>query len=264
MNERPPWAPADGPVRVEVLEAGAVWRATLATPKANILDIPKIELLIGLFEHAREAPSLRAVLLEADGPHFSFGASVEEHLPGTVEKMIPMFGLLFDRMLDAAVTTVAAVRGQCLGGGLELASFCHRVVAAPDAKFGQPEIVLGVFAPVASVFLPERIGRGAAEAMLLSGASVDAADALRLGLIDAIADDPADAALSWVRMHLLSKSASSLRFAVRAARDGMARRFREERRAAERVYLDELMRTADAREGLAAFLDKRTPAWRDA
>jgi cyclohexa-1,5-dienecarbonyl-CoA hydratase len=252
------------PVRVERLDGGAIWRATLATPKANILDIPKIEFLTELFERARESASLKAVLLEADGPHFSFGASVEEHLPGTVETMIPMFGLLFDRMLDAAVPTVAAVRGQCLGGGLELASFCHRVVAATDARFGQPEIMLGVFAPVASVFLPERIGRGAAEAMLLGGASVDAAEALALGLVDQIADDPADAALAWVRMHLLGKSASSLRFAVRAARDGMARRFRSERRAAERVYLDDLMQSADALEGLRAFLEKRKPAWRDA
>lgn len=251
-------------VRLETLEGGAVWRATLATPKANILDLAKIERLTEIFERARAEAGLKAVLVGADGPHFSFGAGVADHLPGTVESMIPMFGLLFDRMLDASVAVVAAVRGQCVGGGLELASFAHRVVAAPDAKLGQPEILLGVFAPVASVFLPERIGRGAAEAMLLSGASVGADEALRTGLVDEVAGDPDEAALAWIRTHLLPKSASTLRFAVRAAREGMARRFRSERRAVEGFYLDELMKTHDALEGLHAFLEKRKPAWRDA
>lgn len=253
-----------GGVRFETLEGGAVWRVTLATPKANILDVAKLERLTQIFERARGEAGVKAVLIGADGPHFSFGASVEEHLPGTVEGMIPAFGILFDKMLDASVATVAAVRGQCVGGGLELASFCHRVVAAPDAKLGQPEILLGVFAPVASVFLPERIGRGAAEAMLLSGASVGAEEALRIGLVDEVADDPDDAALGWIRTHLLPKSASSLRFAVRAAREAMARRFRNERQDAERFYLDEMMKTHDALEGLHAFLERRKPAWRDA
>ncbi len=253
-----------GGVRLETLEGGAVWRVTLATPKANILDLPKIERLTEIFERARAEAGLKAVLIGADGPHFSFGASVAEHLPGTVEGMIPAFGLLFDRMLDASVAVVAAVRGQCVGGGLELASFAHRVVAAPDAKLGQPEILLGVFAPVASVFLPERIRRGAAEAMLLSGVSVGADEALRIGLVDEVAGDPDEAALGWIRTQLLPKSASSLRFAVRAAREGMARRFRSERKEAERFYLDELMKTHDALEGLHAFLEKRKPAWRDA
>jgi cyclohexa-1,5-dienecarbonyl-CoA hydratase len=254
----------NGGVRREALEGGAVWRVILATPKANILDLPKIERLTEIFESARGEAALKAVLIGADGPHFSFGASVEEHLPGTVEGMIPAFGILFDRMLDASVAVVAAVRGQCVGGGLELASFAHRVVAAPDAKLGQPEILLGVFAPVASVFLPERIGRGAAEGMLLSGASVGADEALRIGLVDEVADDPDEAALGWIRTHLLPKSASSLRFAVRAAREGMAMRFRTERLDVERFYLAELMKTDDALEGLHAFLEKRKPAWRDA
>jgi cyclohexa-1,5-dienecarbonyl-CoA hydratase len=251
-------------VRIEIVDDGALWRVRLATPKANILDIPKIERLTSLFERARNEPDLKAIVLEAEGPHFSFGASVEEHLPGTVETMIPMFGLLFDRMLDASVVTLAAVRGQCLGGGLELASFCHRVFAAPDAKFGQPEIALGVFAPVASVFLPERIGRGAAEALLLGGESVDAQEALRIGLVDVVTDSPEEAAFSWARDRLLPKSASSLRYAVRAAREGLSKRFRGERRTVERVYLEDLMKSEDALEGLKAFLEKRKPEWRNA
>lgn len=252
------------PIRLEVFEDGRLWRVVLATPKANILDGTKIEMLTGLFERARRETRLHGILLDADGPHFSFGASVEEHLPGRVAAMIPTFGHLFDRILQAAVPMVAAVRGQCLGGGLELASFCHRVVAAPDASLGQPEIALGVFAPVASVFLPSRMGRGAAEGLLLSGASLAAAEAHRVGLVDDIAEDPTAAALGWMRTHLLGKSASSLRFAVRAARIGLAARFRAEREAVERMYLEDLMDTRDAAEGIAAFLGKRQPEWVDA
>jgi len=254
----------DGPVRVESTDDGAIWRVRLATPKANILDMEKSERLGRIFERAREEAGLRAIVLEGEGPHFSFGASVEEHLPGRFEEMIPGFHRLFDRMLNASVVTLAAVRGQCLGGGLELVSFCNRVFAAPDAKLGQPEIVLGVFAPVASVMLAERVGRGAAEDLCLSGRSISAAEALRIGLVDAIADDPAEAALGYAREHLLPRSASSLRLAVRAVRAGFARRFREDLAEVERLYLDELMATKDAREGLQAFVEKRRPAWSDA
>jgi cyclohexa-1,5-dienecarbonyl-CoA hydratase len=255
---------SEGPLRVEPLENGALWRVTLATPKANILDTEKIDRLLRVFAMARETPSLKAIVIEGEGPHFSFGASVEEHLPGSYEKMIPSFHAMFDRMLEASVVTLAVVRGQCLGGGLELVALCNRIFAAPDAKLGQPEIVLGVFPPVASVALAERVGRGAAEDLCLSGRIVPADEARRIGLVDEIAEDPAEAALAYARAWLLPRSASSLRLALRAARAGFARRFREELRVVEDLYLQELMATADAKEGLAAFIERRDPVWRDA
>ena len=253
----------EGPVRLETLEDGALWRLVLATPKANVLDAAKIAALTHAFQRARDAAPLRAILIEAEGPHFSFGASVEEHLPETCEAMLTSFHGMFDTALETAVPLLVAVQGQCLGGALELASFCNRVFAAPDAKLGQPEISLGVIAPVASVVLAERMGRGAAEDLCLSGRSIDASEALRLGLVDEIAEDPRAAALAYAREHLLPKSASSLRFAVRAARLGFARRLRHQLRDLESLYLDELMNTADAVEGLRAFLEKRRPEWRD-
>ena len=250
-------------VRVESLEDGALWRVCLATPRANILDTTKIELLDSIFERAARERRLKAVLLDADGPSFSFGASVEEHLPGKFEILIPRFHALLGRMLDASVVTLCAVRGQCLGGGLELASFCHRIFAAPGAQLGQPEIVLGVFAPVASVLLAGRIGRGRAEELCLGGGSLDAAEALRIGLVDELAEDPTAAARAWFRERLLPRSASSLRFAVRAVRQGFARRFREDLERVESLYKSELMATHDAVEGLRAFLEKREAAWSD-
>jgi cyclohexa-1,5-dienecarbonyl-CoA hydratase len=249
------------PVRVQELEEGAVWQVSLATPKANILDMEKSELLSSIFARAAQAQELKAILIEGQGPHFSFGASVPEHLPGKCEPMIRGFHRLFHQMLDSGVTTLAAVRGQCLGGGLELAGFCNRVFASPDAKLGQPEIVLGVFAPVASVTLVERVGRGRAEDLCLSGRTISADEAARIGLVDEIAEDPTEAALGYAREYLLPRSASSLRMAVRAVRAGFAARFRADLAEVERIYLDELMSTTDAVEGLQAFLDKRSPAW---
>ena len=251
-------------VRLEQLDDGAVWRVVLNTPKANILDMEKTEQLCSIFDRARHEKQLKAIVIEGQGPHFSFGASVEEHLPDKVEAMLRGFHRLFHVMLEASVPTLAVVRGQCLGGGLELVSFCNRIFASPDAKLGQPEMMLGVFAPVASVVLSERIGRGHAEDLCLSGRSLTAEQALATGLVDEIADDPGEAALAYVREHLLPKSASSLRMAVRAVRSGFAQRFKAELAAVERLYLDELMATADANEGLAAFIEKRKPSWSDA
>jgi cyclohexa-1,5-dienecarbonyl-CoA hydratase len=251
-------------VRREELEGGALLRVVLATPKANIIDIEKTEQLCSIVADAARDRHVKAIVIGADGPHFSFGASVEEHLPAKLEPMLRGFHRLFHLLLEANIVTLAAVRGQCLGGGLELAAFCNRLFAAPGARLGQPEIVLGVFAPVASVALVERVGRSRAEDLCLSGRSLTADEAQRIGLVDEIADDPDEAALAYAREHLLPRSASSLRLALRATRVGYAERFRIELAEVERLYLEELMSTADATEGLEAFLEKRSPSWSDA
>ncbi len=250
-------------VVMQALEHGAVWRVTLATPKANLLDIEMSAQLSSIFDRAREARALKAILIEGRGAHFSYGASVQEHLPGKCEAMLHGFHRLFYQLLELNVVTLAAVRGQCLGAGLELAAFCHRVFASPDARLGQPEIALGVLAPVASVALAERVGRSPAEDLCLSGRSIAAEQALVIGLVDEIAEDPAEAALGYAREFLLPRSASSLRIAARAIRSGYARRFREELAEIERLYLEDLMSTKDAVEGLEAFLEKRDPSWSD-
>jgi cyclohexa-1,5-dienecarbonyl-CoA hydratase len=162
------------------------------------------------------------------------------------------------------VVTLAAVSGQCLGGGMELAIFCNRLFASPGAVLGQPEIILGVIAPVASVILADRVGRSRAENLLLTGGSMNAADGLAIGLVDELTDDPGGAALEYAEEHLLPKSASSLRFAVYAARAGFEERFRKELAEVERLFLEELIATDDAQEGLNAFLEKRQAEWKNA
>lgn len=249
------------PLRVEVEEDGALLRLTLDRPKGNIIDTEMVEAIRAELSCARTKPALRAVLFSGEGKHFSFGASVEEHQVEQVGEMLPTFHALFRDLLDSNLVLLAAVRGQCLGGGLELASFCHRVFADPNARLGQPEIQLGVLAPVASLVLPLRCGQAAADDLLLSGRSVTAEEALGLGLIDELAEDPIAAALTWHRENLASKSAVALRHAVRAGRTAWRRTFLEELPHLERYYLDSLMATQDAREGIASFLEKRKPNW---
>jgi cyclohexa-1,5-dienecarbonyl-CoA hydratase len=252
-----------GPVAVERLDGGALWRVTIGGSKGNVLDAALMDALTRVFRDAAAAPDLRAICLEGRGAHFSFGASVPEHLPDRVAGMLRRFDDLLKALLDCHVAVIAVVRGQCLGGGLELVTLCHRIVAARDAKFGQPEIVLGVFAPVASIALTDRIGRGHAEDLCLSGRSITADEAFHMGLVNEVTDgDPMVVAEAYAREHLLPKSASSLRLAVQAARAGLVARLDRDLPIVERLYLDRLMATSDAVEGLQAFLEKRPPAWR--
>jgi cyclohexa-1,5-dienecarbonyl-CoA hydratase len=251
----------DSPLKAWLERDGALLRLRLARPKANLIDAAMIEALHQALVHYRRHVMLRGVLLDAEGAHFSFGASVEEHLADRCAGMLQsLHGLLLE-LLDFPVPVAVAVQGQCLGGGLEVALACGPIFAAPGAQFGQPEIKLGVFAPAASVLLPYRVNQPAAEDLLLTGRSVPAPEALALGLVQAVADDPQAAALAWFEQHLQGKSAAALACALVAAREPMRRQVRERLAEVERLYLDWLMRTHDANEGLAAFLEKRQPEW---
>jgi cyclohexa-1,5-dienecarbonyl-CoA hydratase len=248
-------------VHVEHLDSGAIWRVTFGASKGNVLNAALVTELTAVFRRAARERDLKAIVLEGQGRHFSFGTSVEEHLPAQAASMLHGFHNLFRAMFDASVVTIAVVRGACLGGGLELATACHRIYATSDANLGQPEIALGVFAPVASILLTERVGRARAEDLLFTGRTIDGDAALRIGLVDDLSVDPFAQALEYARDRLLGQSASTLRFAVRAARGGLIDRFNQEISRLEHQYLDTLMRTKDASEGLNAFLEKRKPAW---
>ncbi len=253
----------DSPLKVWRERDGKLLRLRLARPKANIVDAAMIVALDEALHAAHADHGLRGVLIDHEGPHFSFGASVQEHLPGQCAAMLKTLHKLVMRMLDYPVPILVAMRGQVLGGGLEVVSAGHLFFASPDARLGQPEIQLAVFPPAASCLLPERVGIAQAEDLIYSGRSITAEEALRIGLINAVADDPEAAALTYFDEHLLPRSASSLRLAVRAARGDMVERVRAKLTHVEAMYLDELMNTHDAVEGLNAFLEKRAPVWED-
>ena len=164
-------------------------------------------------------------------------------------------------MLEFPAPILVAVRGQCLGGGLELALAGSRIWATPDAQLGQPEMKLGVFAPAASCLLPYRVSQGVAEDLLLSGRSVGGEEAKAIGLVEALAADPEAAALAYFDAHFAPKSAAVLGCALTAARGPLLAELRRRIAEVERLYLDTLMKTRDANEGLAAFLAKRNPQW---
>ncbi|NOX73711.1 MAG: cyclohexa-1,5-dienecarbonyl-CoA hydratase [Alphaproteobacteria bacterium] len=246
---------------ISLTRDGALLRLVLNRPKANIVDAEMIAALdTALADHAG-LPDLKAVLLSAAGPHFSFGASVEEHLPESCAAMLAALHALVTRMLKYPVPVLVAINGQCLGGGLELAMAGHTLFAHPDAALGQPEMMLGVFAPAASCLMPERMGQSKAEDLLYSGRSILGVEAVETGLVDAIADDPEAAALAYFDDHLAPKSAAALRCAVKAARLGYVKRMTKKLCKVEKLYLNELMSTRDAVEGLTAFLAKRQPKW---
>jgi len=249
------------PLKVWLEADGRLLRLRLARPKANLVDAAMIAALDAALVTHLERPVLSAVLLDAEGPNFSFGASVEEHLPGACAAMLGSLHGLLGRMLESTVPILVAVHGRCLGGGLELALAGHLLFVTPEAELGQPEIRLGVFAPAASCLLPELIGPQRAFDLLISGRSISGTEAAALGLAVAASTDPQQAALDYFQQHLQPKSAQSLRHAVRAARQELAGRIRTRVAAVERLYLDDLMRTHDAVEGLSAFIDKRTARW---
>ena len=251
----------ESPLRDRLEGDGALLHLTLARPKANLVDAAMIAALHGAFVAYRGHPGLRGVLLGAEGPHFSFGASVEEHLPDQCAAMLASLHALILAMLEFPAPILVAVRGQCLGGGLEVALAGGPIFSAPDAQLGQPEMKLGVFAPAASCLLPYHVGQLAAEDLLFSGRSVSGDEALAMGLVQFVATDPEAAALAYFEAHLANKSAASLACALAAARGAMIRDVRHRLGEAERLYIDRLMQTRDANEGLVAFLAKRKPHW---
>jgi len=255
-------APSSDPrLVVEPLDDGRILRLRVDAPPGNVLDLALVKALRAAVAGPAGSPRLHALLLTAGGKDFSFGASIQDHLPERVGPFLREFHQLFRDLIERSLPLVAAVRGRCLGGGLELAAFAQRLVVAPDAELGQPEIELGVFAPIASLVLPWRVRGGASDELLLTGRRVAAGEAKAIGLVDEVAADPEEAALAWIRGHLLSKSASSLRYAAAAARTRFHRAIVELLDHVERLYLGDLMHTPDAVEGVRAFLEKRAPRY---
>lgn len=237
-------------------------RITLDAPPLNILDIEMLGELRDAFRALR--PESGLVVIDAAGDRaFSAGASVQDHLGDRVETMLELFHDCF-RILDRSqFVSIALAKGVALGGGCELAMGCDLVLASDRARFGQPEINLGVFPPVAawqlSRQLPPRLGLE----LLLTGEPIDATRASQLGLVNAVFPfEEFDAqSAAWIAK-LQRQSPSSLRFAKKAFRLGQPDDFPARLAAIEKMYLDELMKSNDANEGLAAFVAKRTPEWK--
>ncbi len=232
--------------------------------KGNVLDYVMMEELQALFDEFKNKPQLKLITFEGEGKHFSFGASVEEHQKEFAEAMLKGFHRLFFSLRDLAIPTAAKVSGQCLGGGMELALMCNFIFADKTAMFGQPEIILGVFPPPASIILPEKIGLAQAEALVLTGKSISANEAKSIGLVNHVSDDKTNLNSwidEWIVEYILPKSASSLRYGVKAVRAKFNHVLSNFLPQLETQYLQQLMQSHDANEGIASFIEKRKPVW---
>jgi len=242
---------------------GQILTLTLNAPKGNVLDREMMSELICAIKEYGSAPSVKALIFRGEGEHFSFGASVAEHQKESVALMLATFHDLFKTLITFSKPTFAVVRGQCLGGGLELAAFCNWIFASEEAKFGQPEINLAVFPPVASLILPHLVGQSAADDLVLSGRSITAPEATQIGLVYFVSADPQAALDEFLAKHILPKSAIALQFAAKASRYEMHQAILKNIEALEKMYVQELMETDDANEGIKAFMEKRKPVWKN-
>ncbi len=252
--------------RLEFEHDGQIARIVLDSPKANIVDQAMMAGLESAFNVLATRRDLKAVLLAGEGPNFSFGASVQEHLPEQISVTLTRLHALLRQIAAAPAPTIAAIRGQCLGGGLELALACDLILAEETAQLGCPEIQLGVFPPAASALLPVRIGAGPAANLVLTGASVTGTQAAAIGLVSRIArTGELEASLAeWLAADFLPRSPSALRFASLAVRRPLIQALEQDLPVLEQVYLRDLMSEPDAVEGIRAFLEKRPPLWRQA
>lgn len=242
----------------------SVVRVILDDGKGNVLDHIMMEELQQLLNTFNQDNHLKLIVFEGAGKHFSFGASVEEHRKEFAAAMLGSFHQLFYTLSELAIPTLAKISGQCLGGGLELALMCNFMFADKTAKLGQPEIMLGVFPPPASIILAEKIGLARAENLLLTGKTIDAAEAKSIGLITELFDDKAAMEAEserWIEQYIIPKSATSLRYGVKASRIKFNHILSNFLPELERIYVNELMSTHDANEGINSFIEKRKPVW---
>jgi cyclohexa-1,5-dienecarbonyl-CoA hydratase len=243
------------------LERRTAW-ITLDRPPLNILDIPMMESLDAALEKA--LPKTGFIIFQgASVKAFCAGTDVADHTPKRVKTMFSAFHGIFRRLAAADCVKIAAVHGYCLGGGMELATFCDFLLAGESAQFGQPEIKLGCFPPIALVRLPALIGIQAATDLILTGHQISATEAHRLGLVTRVVPDyELNVAVETLLEELRSLSPSVLRLTRRTLGQLHSANFLKQLEEAERVYLSELMKTHDAQEGIRAFLEKRQPVWK--
>ena len=243
-----------------------VARITFARPPVNIFNIAMMREINDALSQCAPQRGIVAIVFDAaaDCRAFSAGVAVEEHVEETIFQMLDSFHAIFRNLEQLARPTIAVVDGPALGGGCELVLACDIAIASERARFGQPEIKLGVFPPVAAVLLPQLIGDKRARQLILTGEIVEAAEAARLGLVNyVVAGNELEEKTSELLSRFRNLSAAALELTRKAIDLGRARSLDSALKEVESLYLNELMKTHDANEGISAFVEKRKPMWRD-
>lgn len=249
--------------RIKVTLAPAVARVALDHPPLNVIDIPMMEELAQSLAEIESRPDVSAVVISGSGKAFSAGVDVAAHTPEKVGEMLQKFHAVIRAVVASKKVTIAAVHGHCLGGGAELAMVCDMVYTAEDAQWGFPEIKLGCYPPVAATALAALVGQKHASELILSGRTISGEEAASIGLANrAVIGDELESTVAGCVDRLKQHSSAALAITKKAIYAWDSMHFDKGLAKAEKIYFEELMQTADAQEGIEAFLQKRTPNWK--
>jgi cyclohexa-1,5-dienecarbonyl-CoA hydratase len=249
-------------LRLRVDIRSVVARVVLNNPPLNVIDILMMEELARTLGEIEARSDISVVVLRGEGRAFSVGVDVAAHTPDKVEAMLLKFHSVVRALVASKKVTVAAVRGHCLGGGAELAMVCDVAYTSASAQWGFPEIKLGCYPPVACTALAALVGQKRAAELILTGRTISGADAAEMGLANrAVVDEELAGAVDQTVEELLRLSPAALAVTKKAFYAWDAMHFDKGLARAEKIYLEELMKTADAQEGICAFMEKRSPKW---
>ena len=248
--------------RLAIQSNSFVARITLRKPPLNVIDLAMMDDLLQALADIDSSPQISVIVIRGDGESFSAGVDVAAHTPDQVEAMLSSFHAVIRALVSSSKVTLASVRGNCLGGGAELAMVCDIVYTATSARWGFPEINLGCFPPVACAALSGLVGQKRAAELILTGRAVGGDEAVAMGLANhAVPESELDAAVDQAVHTLSNLSPAALRITKKAIYSWDAMHFDKGLTRAEKIYLEELMRTADAHEGISAFMEKRPAQW---
>ena len=239
-------------------------RITLNRPPLNILNIEMMTEIGEALESLHNQDNVKIVIFASACTVFSAGVDMADHTPQKVFQLLDAFHKIFLTMAEMGKPTVAAVNGHALGGGCELATFCDLVVASENAKFGQPEIKVGVFPPIATLVFPYLVGKKKAMELILTGEIVTAKEALSLGLINrVVAVEKLEDAVREMASKIAANSGPVLQMTKKAMLSGEGLNFQDALKKAQDIYLNHLMALEDTNEGLKAFVERRAPVWKN-
>jgi cyclohexa-1,5-dienecarbonyl-CoA hydratase len=248
--------------RIELDIAVPIAHIRLTNPPLNIIDLTMMRELERALTEIEARSDLTTIVFEGDTRAFSAGVDIKAHLPEQVREMLTNFHKVIRAIVASRKVTIAAVQGACLGGGAELAAVCDIVYTARDATWGFPEIKLACYPPVAAVVLPALIGQKRAAELILTGRSISGDEAVAIGLANRSAGaEEVDSMVQSTIAELVQLSPVALAHAKKAIYAWDAVHFDKGLARSEKIYFDELISTADAREGIIAFLEKRAPKW---
>ncbi|MFZ0308619.1 MAG: enoyl-CoA hydratase/isomerase family protein [Candidatus Sulfotelmatobacter sp.] len=248
--------------RLKVDITPRVARIVLRHAPLNVIDIPMMEELAQVLGEIELRPDVTVVVLSGEGKAFSVGVDVAAHTPDKVEAMLFKFHAVIRALVASRKVTIAAVHGHCLGGGAELAMVCDMVYTTCSAQWGFPEIKLGCYPPVACTALAALVGQKRAAELILTGRTISGTEAVAMGLANrAVPDDELECTVDLTVRDLYKLSPAALAIAKKAVYAWDAMHFDKGLARAEKIYLEELIKTADAQEGIRAFMEKRAPKW---